>query len=384
MTKLAGFLSRLKTLFKNTFTADRFKTSAIEIGRTMLAIIIAYLVAFVVISLVSDDSENAIRWFVLGPLSSPTELGEVLKNATPLMFAGIGACLIIKGGHFNMFTEGAFYAGGLVAALAAIYFELPGFLAIIVPLAAGSIAAMVIGYLPAKLKVSYDVNEFVTSIMFNFIVMWVGVWLISNVVIDVTSGDNATLPIPDDSRLSILFENTNVTTGFLIALGVAIVTYLYMYRTKWGFRLRMTGDNKAFARNVGINVKKAGVSSQVLGIGVAGLGGAVEILANYNRFNWKSLPGFGFDGFMVAIIAKNRPLLVPFAAIFIGYLRSGADLMAFNADVTQEVVQIIQGLILILVASEAFFSSTWFQSVIATKMFKKKHVVVHEEVSAHE
>ncbi|MDD4596117.1 MAG: hypothetical protein PHQ30_05365, partial [Candidatus Izemoplasmatales bacterium] len=65
-------------------------------------------------------------------------------------------------------------------------------------------------------------------------------------------------------------------------------------------------------------------------------------------------------------------------------LRSGADLMAFNADVTQEVVQIIQGLILILVASEAFFSSTWFQSVIATKMFKKKRVVVHEEVSAHE
>jgi simple sugar transport system permease protein len=333
---------------------------------------------------VSDDPVEAIRWFVLGPLSSTTEFGEVLKNATPLVFAGIGACLIVRGGHFNMFTEGAFYVGGLVAALAAIYFGLPAWAAVVVPLATGALAAMVIGYLPAKLKTAYDVNEFVSSIMFNFIVMWIGVWLISNVVIDVTSGDNATQPIPEGSRLATLLDGTTVTTGILIALGVAVLAYVYMFWTKGGFRLRMSGDNKAFARNEGIDVGRAGVSSQVLGIGVAGLGGGVEILANYNRFNWKTLPGFGFDGFMVTIIAKNRPLLVPFAAFFIGYLRSGADLMAFNADVAQEVVKIIQGLILILVASEAFFSSAWFRNVIAVRMFRRKRTRTEGEAKAHD
>jgi len=220
--------------------------------------------------------------------------------------------------------------------------------------------------------------------MFNFIVMWVGVWLISNVVIDVTSGDNATERIPDVSRLAILFENTNVTTGILIALCVALLCYLFLYRTRAGFAIRMTGDNKAFAKNIGISVKKTGVISQVIGIGVAGLGGGIEILGNYNRFNWKTLPGFGFDGFMVTIIAKNQPLLVPFAAIFIGYLRSGADLMAFNSDVAQEVVQIIQGLILILVASEAFFSSSWFRNTLASRMFQKKHAGMAAGVNEHE
>jgi len=383
MKRLSAFVSRLCSWFKSQFTSRHLLTALIEGGRTLIAILIAYLVAFAVIGFVSDDPEMAIRWFVFGPLSSPTEFGEVLKNATPLLFAGIAACLIIKGGNFNMFTEGAFYAGGLIAALAAIYFDLSGILAIIIPLACGTLAAMLIGYIPAKLKAKYEVNEFVSSIMFNFIVMWIGVWLISNVVIDVTSGDNATAPIPDASRLRILFENTNVTTGLLIALGVAVVAYLYMFRTRFGFRLRMTGDNKAFARSVGIDVGRAGVSSQILGIGVAGLGGGLAILANYHRFNWKTLPGFGFDGFMVAIIAKNRPLLVPFAALFIGYLRSGADLMAFNTDVAQEVVQIIQGLILILVASEAFFSSAWFRGVIAKRMFRRKQLAPVGGVDDH-
>jgi simple sugar transport system permease protein len=384
MNRFSAAWNRLRPWFRRLFGSRSIQSGLIEIGRTLIAIAIAYLVAFAVIWSVSDDPVEAIRWFVLGPLSSTTEFGEVLKNATPLVFAGIGACLIVRGGHFNMFTEGAFYVGGLVAALAAIYFGLPAWAAVVVPLATGALAAMVIGYLPAKLKTAYDVNEFVSSIMFNFIVMWIGVWLISNVVIDVTSGDNATQPIPEGSRLATLLDGTTVTTGILIALGVAVLAYVYMFWTKGGFRLRMSGDNKAFARNEGIDVGRAGVSSQVLGIGVAGLGGGVEILANYNRFNWKTLPGFGFDGFMVTIIAKNRPLLVPFAAFFIGYLRSGADLMAFNADVAQEVVKIIQGLILILVASEAFFSSAWFRNVIAVRMFRRKRTRTEGEAKAHD
>ncbi|MFA5006682.1 MAG: ABC transporter permease [Candidatus Izemoplasmatales bacterium] len=375
-------MKRAFAFFKRLWlrSRPRLLETLVEGGRTLLAILIAYLVAFAVIGLVSEDPDTAIRWFVFGPLSSPAELGEVVKNAAPLMFAGVAACLIIRGGNFNMFTEGAFYVGGLAAAVVSIFVELPGVLAIAVPLLSGIAAAIVVGFVPAVLKEKLGVNEFVSSIMFNFIVLWVGVWLISNVVIDVTSGDNATAPIPDASRLSVLVAGTNVTTGILIALGVAVLASVYLFRTRFGYRLRMTGDNRAFAKNVGIDVARAGLSSQLLGIGVAGLGGGVEILANYRRFNWKSLPGFGFDGFMVAIIAKNKPLLVPFAALFIGYLRSGADLMAFNSDVAQEVVQVIQGLILILVAAEAFFSSAWLRSLLSRRAFARRRADGTEEV----
>ncbi|HOW38407.1 MAG TPA: ABC transporter permease, partial [Bacillota bacterium] len=161
------------------------------------------------------------------------------------------------------------------------------------------------------------------------------------------------------------------------------LAHLYLNRTKWGFAVRMSGDNPHFARHIGIPVAKAGTHSQVIGIGIAGLGGGVEILSNYRRFNWKTLPGYGFDGFMVAIMAKNKPLMVPYAALFIGYLRSGADLMAFNSDVAQEVVQIIQGLILILVASEAFFSSSWLRNRIGALKFRKKPDESGSEVADH-
>ncbi len=359
------------TALRNWLIGPRWQTVLIETFRTLVAILIAYLVAFLIIGAVSEDPENAIRWFVLGPLSSSSERGEVFKNAMPLMFAGIGACLIIRGGHFNMFTEGAFYVGGLVAALSSIYLNLPPILSILVPLLVAIAITMILGFIPAKLKTSYRVNEFVSSIMFNFIVLWVGVWLISNVVIDVSSGDNATRPIPDLSRLPLLIQDTNVTVGVLIAGAVVLLTHLFLNRTRWGFSVRMSGDNPHFARHIGLNVSQPGTYSQVIGIGIAGLGGGVEILSNYRRFNWKTLPGYGFDGFMVAIMAKNKPLMIPLTALFIGYLRSGADLMAFNSDVAQEVVQIIQGLILILVASEAFFSSIWLRNLVGSRGFRK-------------
>jgi simple sugar transport system permease protein len=122
--------------------------------------------------------------------------------------------------------------------------------------------------------------------------------------------------------------------------------------------------------------------AQVLGIFIAGVGGATEILSNYHRFNWKTLPGYGFDGFMVTIIAKNKPLFVPLAALFIGYLRAGADLMAFNSDVAQEVVAIIQGVIILLIASERFFSSNFFKRLVDN--FKEARNKKRMDVMKHE
>lgn len=330
--------------------------------KTISAIFIAYLVAIIIIFLVSDQPGSAIYWFILGPFSSKMEFGELIKMTVPLIFAGIAACVIIKANQFNLFTEGAFYVGGLVAALIAIYVQLPGFLLIIAAVLGGGLASAIIGYIPSKLKATLNVNEFVSSIMMNFIVLWVGVWLISSVVIDVSSGDNATQIIPEIARMKIIFSGTNVTYGVLIALAIVIIVKVFFSKTLPGYEIKMTGDNKAFAKHSGVNVNKRIVMAQTMGIFIAGMGGATEILSNYSRFNWKSLPGFGFDGFMVTIIAKNKPIMIPFAALFIGYLRLGADLMAFNSDVAKEVVAVIQGIIILLIASERFFSSEFFKT----------------------
>ena len=332
--------------------------------KTIVAILIAYLIAIVIIFFVSDNPCQSIYWFIIGPFSNLVEFGEVVKRSIPLMFAGIAACVIVKANQFNLFTEGAFYVGGLVAALIAIYVQLPAVLAVIAALIGGGLVASIIGYVPAKLKSSLNVNEFVSSIMLNFIVLWIGVWLISNVVIDDASGDTATKIIPEISKLKVLISGTGITSGLLIAFGVIILVKIFFSKTLPGYEIKMTGDNEHFAKYSGIDVKRRVVMAQSLGIFIAGVGGATEILSNYHRFNWKTLPGFGFDGFMVTIIAKNKPLFIPVAALFIGYLRAGADLMAFNSDVAQEVVSIIQGVIILLIASERFFSSAFFKRLV--------------------
>jgi simple sugar transport system permease protein len=341
--------------------------------KTIMAILIAYLIAIIIILFVSDNPSESIYWFIIGPFSNIMEFGELIKKAVPLMFAGIAACVIVKANQFNLFTEGAFYIGGLAAALIAIYIKLPAVLAVIAALVGGGIVAALFGYIPSKLKSSLNVNEFVSSIMLNFIVLWIGVYLISNVVIDEVSGDTATKIIPEISKLKVLISGTNITYGLLIVIGIIILVKIFFSRTLPGYEIKMTGDNQRFAKFSGINVERRVVMAQVLGIFIAGVGGAAEILSNYHRFNWKTLPGFGFDGFMVTIIAKNKPLFVPLAALFIGYLRAGADLMAFNSDVAQEVVAIIQGVIILLIASERFFSSSFFKRLLDNYKERRNH-----------
>ena len=341
--------------------------------KTIMAILIAYLIAIIIILFVSDNPSESIYWFIIGPFSKIMEFGELIKKAVPLMFAGIAACVIVKANQFNLFTEGAFYIGGLAAALIAIYIKLPAVLAVIAALVGGGIVAALFGYIPSKLKSSLNVNEFVSSIMLNFIVLWIGVYLISNVVIDEVSGDTATKIIPEISKLKVLISGTNITYGLLIVIGIIILVKIFFSRTLPGYEIKMTGDNQRFAKFSGINVERRVVMAQVLGIFIAGVGGAAEILSNYHRFNWKTLPGFGFDGFMVTIIAKNKPLFVPLAALFIGYLRAGADLMAFNSDVAQEVVAIIQGVIILLIASERFFSSSFFKRLLDNYKERRNH-----------
>ena len=116
----------------------------------------------------------------------------------------------------------------------------------------------------------------------------------------------------------------------------------------------MVGQNEKFAKYSGIGVSGTILSAQLAGGFLAGMGGASEILGSYTRFQWVALPGFGFDGVIVATLAGNNPLLVPLGALFLGYLRCGADIMSRRSDVATEVLSIVQGTIILLVASKLF------------------------------
>lgn len=327
-----------------------------EILRTTAAIVLALLIAFGIIFLTSAEPVRAIRIFLEAPFLSPYNFGQIITQSIPLIFTGAAVCIMVKAGQFNLFVEGAFYIGMLFGAVIAAKFKLPGVLLPLVAMILPTLLAAAIGYLPAKMKSALKINEFVSSLMFNFIVFWVCMYLFTHHFYDPDYSSLATPTIPDNGKLFFLSVDNEISSSFLIALIVAGLAWFFLNRTKWGYAMRMTGDNPEFANFAGINVRSAITWSQVLGAAIAGFGGAAFVLGNYYRFNLKALPNYGFDGFIIAIVARNNPLLVPIAALFMGYLRAGAAQMALYSDVTNDVVYLIQAVMLILIGGQAFLS----------------------------
>ncbi|HBV66905.1 MAG TPA: ABC transporter permease, partial [Clostridiales bacterium] len=142
----------------------------------------------------------------------------------------------------------------------------------------------------------------------------------------------------------------------IIAIAVAILGYMFLYRTKIGYEIRVTGENAEFAKYSGINVLKVTLISQLLGGFIFGIGGGVELLGMYSRFSWTSSLGYGWDAVIITTLAKKNPLYVPFAALFLAYLRTGASMMSIATNVPTEIVTVTQGIIILLVVAEQFLS----------------------------
>lgn len=328
-----------------------------EAGRTALAVAIALALALIIILGVSDDPADALSKFLLGPLDSVRHLGNVIELMIPLTFTGIAISLMFSAAQFNLGAEGGFFMGAIAASAAAIYLPLPPVLHPVVAILAGGLAGALFCGIPAVLKVRWGASELVSSLMFNYIALFFGLFLINYVMRDVNAGAMVSLPFGTTALLPKLVPKTRISAGLFVAVALVILATLFMKKTRWGYRIRVTGANDAFARYSGINTGSVVIYSQVLGGLVAGSGGAIETLGMYTRFSWQALPGYGWDGVIVAILARNNPLLVPVAAFFLAYLRIGADIMARYSDVPNEFVALVQGVIIILVAASSFLET---------------------------
>ena len=177
-------------------------------------------------------------------------------------------------------------------------------------------------------------------------------------------------------NLRIYYAGVGVVALFYMLLGKGFRPSYRFYRQRmgmsslrawwWSYKNHVRFGQvmiDRFARYAGLNTTAIIAYSQLIGGFIAGVGGSVEILGMYDRFQWQSLPGYGFDGIVVAILAKNKPHYIPIAAFFLAYLKIGADKMATSTDVTAEMVSIIQGVIIMLAAAQAFLSK-WRQKAL--------------------
>ncbi len=341
----------------------RNKLVLFEVIRTALTIAIALLIGYMILVFTTDDPNNAFKWFIYGPISRTRRIVELLNRTTPLIFTGLAVSVVFQAEMFNIGAEGQLFFGAVAATFAALYFPQVPFLHVILvmlfAMAAGGLWASV----PAYMKAKWNASELVSSLMMNYVAFFLGLYLVNYHMRDVNAGYLVSYKFPRTAWLPRLLRRYNLHPGIFIAIGFAILVWYFLYRTKYGYELRMVGRNKNFARFSGIKVENVVIYSQIISGMVAGLAGAIELMGLYKRFVWQMTPGYGFDGIIVALLARNNPLAVIPAAFLIGYMRTGAYIMGRMTGIAPEIVLMLQAIMILLITAEAFLGF-WKRKII--------------------
>ena len=330
-------------------------TKQLDIMRPLLAILLGLGLAFLLILFVSDTPLRTMNLFLFGPLMNTRYLGNVIELAIPLLFSGLATAILFRANQFNLGAEGIFYFSGLMSAIVAI--KAPIHSSILLPfysIMVGMVVGMMISFIPGILKAKLGANELVSSLMLNSILAGVGYYILNTTIRDKNLTDVASSKFPDASRLAIIIPNTRIHAGLIIALAIILGIYFFFKYHKWGYIIRMFGENKFFISTAGYSASTVIIVVHLISGAISGMGGSIEVLGMYSRFRWASLPGLGFDGAMVAMLAKNKPISVIFSALFIAYIRTGAEIMARQSDVTAEMVFIVQAVMILLISADKF------------------------------
>ena len=345
--------------------------------RGALAIAIALFVAMLLIFISSEGetvaeklttTQNALKQLLIGPLFKTNSKGEIgafqskrftdiLASMIPIMFTGLSICVMFSANQFNLGAEGGCMLGGFAAGMMAIYVTLPAGLHPVFCILIAAVSCGLVMLIPGLLKAKLGVSEMVCSLMLNYIIMYVIKFLMNSYLADKSKGQIQSYNFLESAKLSQLVDDgSKLSVGFIVAIVFVILTGLFMYRTRWGYAIRMIGINQDFSMYSGMKVASVIVLSQVIGGILGGMGGAIEVLGRFKYYNWQSLPGYGWTGVTIAILAGNNPFYVPIAAFFMAYLTKGCNLMSTYAGVPSQLIDIVQGVIFLFFAAEQFLA----------------------------
>ncbi|HEX3428445.1 MAG TPA: ABC transporter permease, partial [Candidatus Limnocylindrales bacterium] len=298
-----------------------------------------------------DVSGHTITFALsLNPDQAARALTSTFAAAGPLVLTGLSVGLGFKAGLFNIGGTGQVLVGGFVAALAgAIVAGQPAPIAVPIAILAGAFGGAIYGFIPGALKAFTGAHEVVSTIMLNSLAAFVIVGLVND-VFKITGPTFARTADIGNSALPILFGR-NGNLGIVIALVLVVVIDILIYRTPLGFEIRSVGANPSAARYAGMSPRKLIVLTMTMCGLLAGLAGAFEILSlGYYPAVFGTT--IGFAGITVALLGRAHPVGILLAAILLGAMRAGAPAMQITAKIPIEIIDVIQGLILLFLAAE--------------------------------
>lgn len=334
----------MKNKWKNIWRGD----GIVNFSSSILAIVCGLLFGFII--LLSSNPQQAYYGFMMilqgGFTDGIQGIGQMLYLATPIIMTGLSVGFAFKTGLFNIGASGQFTAGAFAAVFVGVKFTfLPPGLHCLAALLAAIIAGAIWGLVPGLLKAFFNVNEVISSIMMNYIGMYLVNMMIQRTVYDQVK--NQTMAVADGANLpkaglDKLFPGTNINIGILIAILCVILIYIILNKTTFGYELKACGKNPNASKYAGINAKKSIVLSMVIAGALAGLGGALLYLADSGKYMQvlDVIAPEGFSGISVALLGLSNPIGILFAGLFIGHITVGGYNMQLF-DFAPEVIDII-------------------------------------------
>ena len=394
----------------NRETFDRL----IDAFMPVFAALLAFAIGGVILALQGVNPLEAYKAMFFGAFGTKNGLADTLVKATPLLLVGLGIAIAFRGGVINIGAEGQIIMGALFTTWVGLQIgeQLPGVIVIIIGLLAGAFMGGVWGAIPGYLKAQLNVNEILSTIMLNQIAIQFAYFLLRGRMMDpaeLAAGTN----IPHSARLvksidiprftdvarmigfdqtakdlglqgylgeiySVLTEPSRLHTGFIFAVIMAVLVYIFLWRTTIGFRIRAVGLNPHASRYAGMSVKRTIILSMTLSGAFAGLAGAVEILGLHHRMFEPTAvsAGYGFTGIVTALFGNLHPLGIIPSSIIFGGLLVGGDKMQRAMQVPQVMITAILGLIILFVVSTDY--------IVRKRQAKRVKIATPDEAAQEE
>ena len=353
--------------------ANKFIIKYFDLFRVVIAILIGFILSLLCILFISKDPLGTIAVYMFKPFDGIRRFGTMIEYMIPVMCTGCGMCFMLSVSKFNLIGEGALFLSASFITYVATQLtpNLPPIIFPIFLIVIGGIVGALCAYVPATLEAKWKTNIVVVTIMLNYVLTFAGMYILYYWMRDEKKTFIGSDLIPKAARLGNFIPHTNVHYGLFVAVGVVAFSYWFLYKTKLGYQMRLVGKNSNFAKYSGISVVVITILAQCIGGALAGIGGATETLGKYDRFIWLAQTGYGFDGMSLALMAKGNPLLIPIVAFILAYIRIGADIVGQTTDVPLEFVQVIQSIIIMLVAAGSFLSSYRQKKIVKVAKYEE-------------
>ncbi len=325
------------------------------------AVTVALLIGAIILAIAGGNPFAAYAHIFKASFGSLGVLSDTLVKATPLLFIGLACSLAFRMRLWNIGAEGQFYLGAFGASAVVLIPILPEsapkWVWLVVMAVAGTICGAIWGAIPGLLKAQFKVNEVISTLMMNYIAIAFcnyfifGMWSDGGFQMSPKFPKIAWLPrLTDYAKQVPWMAGLTTHLGFIIAVLLAVVVWFILYRSKWGYEIRLIGDNERAAEYAGIGIKKNIVFVMIVSGALAGLAGFSEVSGVVHRFQGAISPGYGFTGIIIAWLAKLNPwAAIPVSVLFGALILAGREIQPAG------IPKMIQGIILVCLIASDFF-----------------------------